>query len=279
MMDGLLEKCGIPVFPSNAPSCDIATALEDVHIDKLKTLRSNLFVNGKELNLTDSRDVLVNRKTCVTHPLRKKLAEDIVRLDRCIKSMEKFPRTLLHSGKRNLEELEHTRTLNDPDLAVNTPEGFSQQETASASTLNTTRCTEINQQHSMPSSLAHPTSTPLDSSSGHSAVPGTIAALMRDLNHLHNEVESLKSSIQLVKTGLTQEGSPIYSALSEKITSLKIQVKQIKGADTTKGEEDTNISLLNPNPATIPLSNLPKQQSNIHRITQVSLSLHGTVEI
>ena len=70
MMDGLLEKCGIPVFPSNAPSCDITIALEDVHIDKLKTLRSNLFVNGKELNLTDSRDVLVNRKNCVTNPLR-----------------------------------------------------------------------------------------------------------------------------------------------------------------------------------------------------------------
>ena len=70
--------------PSNAPSSDIMRGLSDIDLTRLKAVREELFLTSKELNLTDSRDVLVNRKDTVVNPIRKKIIDDIIRPDRCM---------------------------------------------------------------------------------------------------------------------------------------------------------------------------------------------------
>lgn len=70
---------------------------------------------SKELKLTDSRDVLVNRKDTVTNTTKKKIIEDNIQLDRCIKNKDKIPRTLPKGGKKEVEKI-----LKSPDATIPT---------------------------------------------------------------------------------------------------------------------------------------------------------------
>ena len=89
-----------------------------MNLESLKTLREERFNASKKQNLTDSRDILVNKRDTVANPVRKKLIEDIFNLDRCIKNKEAIPRTLLKGGKRSKEDFEDIRNKNTQPLLV-----------------------------------------------------------------------------------------------------------------------------------------------------------------
>ncbi len=92
-MDSFFKECGIraSTISSHAPRSEVAMCLNQAPIDNLERLRSKLFIGTKELNLTDEIDILVMRKNTVTNPLRKKLTEDIIVLERCMKDRNLVP--------------------------------------------------------------------------------------------------------------------------------------------------------------------------------------------
>ena len=200
IMDSLVERCGISRFSTNMTSSDITLMFEQVPLDNLKCLRSELFSVGVRMGLIDSRDILVNRKNSVTSPLRKKLIEDIFLLDRCAKCKEGILRILVSGGKKSHEELEHSHNLRSETCILNPPSNAS---SAGASQPVQQPISTTQQLIPMDNTPA-PSHIPVTSSSIRSSANTTSLRLITsDLNLLRNEVESIKSTLHTLKTATT----------------------------------------------------------------------------
>ena len=85
--------------------------LTSLTVDNLLSLRSCLFENAAENDLTVPGDELVNRKVSRGKPLNLKLAEDVWALAQCLKLSAVIPRTLMKNRKRSKSALATSRAM------------------------------------------------------------------------------------------------------------------------------------------------------------------------
>ena len=216
-MELLLAKCVISNILFNAPSCDIAKGLDDVNLESLNTLREELFNASKKQNLTDNRDVLVNRRDTVANPVRKKLIEDIFNLDRCVKNKEAIPRTLLNGGKRSKEDFEAIRNKNTQPLLVAPSVLVPSNGTTDDATSSSTEITR----HSM-------------SRNACSSSPAPQHVLQQEIHTLRKEIDTIKSSLTSIQPRMDTTDNTTIATLSTEVEMLRAIVK---------GKLDHNVSL------------------------------------
>ncbi len=181
-MDSLLDKCGLTtVGSSHAPRSDVAMLLDQAPIGKLKCLRLELFVLCQELNLTDGRDILVGRKNTPTNPIRKKLIEDVILLDRCVKDKNPIPRTLLKNGKRSRQEFEESRVLSN--LQVSTMDDPTIRQSHSTNTVPT----EPTPPHINPTIIGGTTNIPDHQSTSLSLITTSLNLLRKDMDTIKQD--------------------------------------------------------------------------------------------
>uniref|UniRef100_A0A1X7TC65 Uncharacterized protein n=1 Tax=Amphimedon queenslandica TaxID=400682 RepID=A0A1X7TC65_AMPQE len=216
-MEALLHNCGFRSCLSNAPMSDTATEFENVEIGKLQALRSSLFGKNRLLDLTDVGSDLVKKKGSVVNPLRKKLIDDILKLDRCIKNNVMVPRVLLSGGTKSKEELEHSCSLRSSSTfkflaPASSPPVF---HDADGSVIDADRCSAKHAQQDGPHSVGNQDSlTIAEATSLHTSVK----LLAREINRLSMDMDLVRIKVSEANSG---SNASIMSALVSEINELK----------------------------------------------------------
>ena len=221
IMESILVKCGITNIPSNAPSSDIVRGLNDVDLTWLKVIREHLFCACKERNLTDHRDLLVTHKDTVANPIRKKIVDDILCMDRCIKNHAVIPRTLLKGGKKSALDFEITRSKNSQPLVP--PAASGADELSSSASQNSSV---------QSSSLADSDSSTLHSSGvGYSPSPAFTLIVQR-INSLQGEIDVINRRLTAIHSGLDSRNTSVIATLSREVEMLRTEVQNLQRLNT-----------------------------------------------
>ncbi len=215
-------------------------------------VRSKLFIATKELNLTDERDTLVMRKNTVTNPLRKKLTEDIIALDRCMKEGNPVPRVLLRNGKRKRQRFEDSRLPLPPPTPPRPPTqkrtdsgvGIMKDTTVlerSVKKIKLIKDTIVLDRSCQDSQLSVEPALPCVE--GHitpdqEAIPpdqpvsprdcSSLATLTKELNLLRKDMDTIKRNFSSLQMGVDNNNNSIISALHTDLQQMKVDIRSLQ---------------------------------------------------
>ena len=172
----------------NAPASESAATLTTLSLSQLLTIRSDLFSEAANLGLTSEGDELVSRRDTRKNPLNKKFADDVIALMFCLKNESAVPRSLLKNGKRSKSYLEASRYANTTSTTEPSTSGGTTDNVPGGTTDN------------IPGGSTDNVFLQANSTSSSNPMGESFRAslIMKDINHLKDEIKDLKKDIAIL---------------------------------------------------------------------------------
>ena len=213
---------GLPrTINPNVPKDELIRILTHLPISELLQHRLALFHEACNLSLVQLDYVnlpLVGRKDTAIKPASHKLSEDICTIISCIHNKETIPRTLFRNGKRSKSFLSQVSQASQKSQI--SPTSLSSETSAASTNSNPP---SLSSASVSTHSLIPPTPSPIEPNRNIAPSSGSVADffISRELNHLKDEIRSMKANIAAALRSKPDINNPAADTITNELMLVK----------------------------------------------------------